>query len=86
MAAIFQMTFSKVIFLNENLSISTKISIKLVPKGPLNNIPALVQLIDWYPTGNKPLSEAMMAYFPDTFVHRSASMSQNHIPIRGPTL
>ena len=30
------------IFLNENVSISIKISLKFVPKGPINNIPALV--------------------------------------------
>ena len=38
MAAIF-----KNIFLQENVSISIKISLKFVPKGPINNIAALVQ-------------------------------------------
>ena len=32
----------KCIFLNENVSIPIKISVKFVPKGPINNIPALV--------------------------------------------
>ena len=32
----------KRIFLNENVRISIKISLKLVPKGPINNNPALV--------------------------------------------
>ena len=32
----------KRIFLNENVWISNKISLKFVPKGPINNIPALV--------------------------------------------
>ena len=32
----------RLIFLNENVKISTKISLKFVPKGPNNNIPALV--------------------------------------------
>ena len=32
----------KCIFLNENVSISIKISLKFVPKGPFNNITALV--------------------------------------------
>ena len=41
MAAIFQTIF-KCIFLNENILISIKISLKLVPKGRINNIPALV--------------------------------------------
>ena len=34
----------KRIFLNENVRISIKISMKFVPKGPINNIPALVQI------------------------------------------
>ena len=32
----------KYIFLNENVWIPVKISLKFVPKGPINNIPALV--------------------------------------------
>ena len=34
---------SKCIFLNENVRIAIKISLKFVPKGPINNIAALVQ-------------------------------------------
>ena len=47
----------KCIFLNENVSISIKISLKFVPKGPVNNIPALVQIMAWRRPGDKPLSE-----------------------------
>ena len=32
----------KHIFLNENVRISIKISLKFVPEGPINNIPSLV--------------------------------------------
>ena len=32
----------KCIFLNENVWTPIKISVKFVPKGPINNIPALV--------------------------------------------
>ena len=32
----------KCIFLNENVLIPIKISLKFVPKGPINNIPALL--------------------------------------------
>ena len=32
----------KPIFLNENVIILIKISLKFVPKGPINNVPALV--------------------------------------------
>ena len=48
------------IFLNENVWISIKISLKFVPKGPINNIPALVQIMAWCCPGNKPLSEPML--------------------------
>ena len=37
----------KPIFLNENIRISIKISLKFVPKVPINNIPALVQIMAW---------------------------------------
>ena len=37
----------KCIFLNENVWISIKISMKFVPKGPINNIPALVEIMAW---------------------------------------
>ena len=48
------------IFLNENVWISVKISLKFVPKGPINNIPALIQIMAWRRPGDKPLSEAML--------------------------
>ena len=54
----------KCIFLNENVWISSKISLKFVPKGPVNNIPALVQIMAWRRPGDKPLSEAMMVNLP----------------------
>ena len=48
------------IFLNENFWISIKFSLKFVPNGPINNIPALVQIMAWRRPGDKPLSEPMM--------------------------
>ena len=50
----------KCIILNENVRISIKISLKFVPKGPMNKIPALVQIMAWRRPGDKPLSEPMM--------------------------
>ena len=50
----------KCIFLNENVWISFKISLKFVPKVQINNIPTLVQIMAWCRSGNKPLSEPMM--------------------------
>ena len=56
-------TFKR-IFLNENVRISIKISLKFAPKGPINNIPALVQIMAWRRPGDKPLSEPMMGNLP----------------------
>ena len=50
----------KCIFLNENVWIPIKISLKFVPKGPINYIPALVQIMAWRWPDDKPLSETMM--------------------------
>ena len=50
----------KCIFLNENVLISIKLSLKFVPKGPINYIPELVQIMAWRRPGDKPLSETMM--------------------------
>ena len=52
------------IFLNENVWISIKYSLKFVPKVRINNIPALVQIMAWRWPGDKPLSEPMMVRFP----------------------
>ena len=54
----------KRIFFNENFWILIKISLKFVPKGPINNIPAFVQIMAWRRSGDKPLSERMMANLP----------------------
>ena len=50
----------KSIFFNENVQISIKISLTFVPKAPINNIPALVQIMAWRRPGAKPLSETMV--------------------------
>ena len=49
------------IFLNENVWIWLKISLKFVPESPINNIPALVQLMAKHQPGDKSLSEPMVA-------------------------
>ena len=55
------------IFLNENVWILIKISLKFVPKGPIDNETALVQVMDWRRTGHKPLSEPMLTHFTDRY-------------------
>ena len=52
----------KGIFLNENVWIPIKISLKFVP--PINNIPALVQIMAWRRPGDKPLSGPIMVRLP----------------------
>ena len=48
----------------ENVWIPIKISLKFVPKGPINNIPVLVHIMAWRRPGDKPLSEPMMVRLP----------------------
>ena len=40
----------KWVFFNENVWISIKISLKFAPKGPINNILALIQKMEWLGT------------------------------------
>ena len=54
----------KHIFLNEIIWIPIKISLKFVPKGSINKIPALVQIMAWRRPGDKPLSEPMVVNLP----------------------
>ena len=63
MAAIYQTTFLNAYYWTK-LWISIKISPKFVHKGPINNIPALVQIMAWGRPGDKPLSEPEMASLP----------------------
>ena len=50
----------KCIFFNENLWISIKVPLKFDLKSPINNNPALVQIMVWCRPGDKPLSEPML--------------------------
>ena len=45
----------KWIFLNENGRIPIQISLKFVPKSPIDNMSALAQIMAWRWTGDKPL-------------------------------
>ena len=46
-----------------------------VPKVPIDSKPALVQIMAWRLTSDKPLSEPMMANPTDADMRHSASMS-----------
>ena len=65
MAAILPDDIFKCISLNENDIIPIQISLKFVPKSPIDNKPALVQAMAWRWTRDKPLPEPMLAQFPD---------------------
>ena len=64
MAAILADDIFKCIFLNENIWISIKISLK----GSINNIPALVRIMAWRRPGDKSLSEPMLTRFTDAYM------------------
>ena len=51
------------------------ILLKFVPRGPIENIPALVQIMVWCRSGDKPSSEPAMAKFKDAYMPHSPSMS-----------
>ena len=55
------------IFLNENGTIPIQISLKFVLRSPTDNKPALVQVMAWCWTGDKPLPEAMLTKFTETY-------------------
>ena len=60
MAAILADDIFKCIFMNEKFCISIKISLKFVPNGQIDNKSALVEVMAWGQTGDKPLREPML--------------------------
>ena len=65
MAAILADDIFKCIFLNGNDIIPIQISMKFVPRSLISNKPALVQVMAWRRTGDKPLSEPLFTQFTD---------------------
>ena len=68
MAAILADNNFKCFFFNENDRILVRISLKCVPRSPTDNKPALVQVMAWRWTGDKPLSEPMLTQFTDAYI------------------
>ena len=68
MATILADNIFKRIFVNENVRISIQISLKSVSKGSIDNKPALVQVMAWRRTGDKPLTEAMLTQFANAYM------------------
>ena len=61
--------------MNEKFSISIQISLKFVPKGPIENKSVLVKVMAWRRTGDKPLSEPMLPWFTDAYMGHWGEMS-----------
>ena len=59
MAAISQTIFPNAC-LNGNVWTAIELSLKFIPKGPINIISSFVQIMVWHRAGDKPLSETMM--------------------------
>ena len=59
----------------ENCRILIQSARKIVPTGPINNTSALVQIMAWRRTGEKPLFEPIMTYFSDVY----ASLGLNEL-------
>ena len=65
----------KCIFLNKNVWILNTIRLKFVPKGPIPNNTALVQIMAWRRSGDTPLYGPMMAEVGDAYVRQSVSLN-----------
>ena len=74
MATISQIVF-KCIFMYEKFCTLIQISLKFVPKGPIDNNSVLVQVMAWRWTGDKPLPEPMLAQFIDAYMRHQGKMS-----------
>ena len=67
MAAILADDIAKCIFCG-NDRIQIQLSLKLVLKGPIDDKAALVQVMAWRRTGDKPLPEAMITKYTDAYM------------------
>ena len=54
--------------MNENDRILIGISLKFVPRSLIGNKSALVQVMAWCQTGNKPLPEPMLTQLADAYM------------------
>ena len=74
MAAILAYDNLKCIFLTENNTILIRISLKFVPKSPIDNKQALVQVMAWCQIGDNPLPELMLTPFTDAYMRHSGEI------------
>ena len=67
--------FTDGIFVNKKYCILMKISLKFVPKGAIENNPALLYRMAWRWKGDKPLSKALLTRFTDAYMRHYGGMS-----------
>ena len=65
----------KCIFVNGKFDILINFSLKFVPKGPIDIKAAMVQIMAWHRTGDKPLPEPMLTQFTDAIMQHYGEMS-----------
>ena len=53
---------------NGSVWILITISLKFVPKGPIDYNSELVQVVAWHRAGEKPLPESMLTQFNDAYI------------------
>ena len=63
------------IFVNENFCILIKISLKFVPRGPIDNNQAFVKIMAWRRISDKPSFEPMLTGFTDSYIRHLEEMS-----------
>ena len=67
MATILADNIFNCIFMNENDTIPIQLSLHYVSRSPIDNKPALAQVLAWRQIGNKPLPEPVMTHSVDTY-------------------
>ena len=75
MTPIFADDIFKCIFMNEKFCFVIRNLLKFVTKGPFDYKLAVVQVVAWHRTGNKPLPEALLTQFPDEYMRHAGEMS-----------
>ena len=68
MAASFADDNFNCIFLNENEKIPIRFSLNFIPRSPIDDKPALVEVMAWRRTGDKPLPEPMLIQLIDAYM------------------
>ena len=75
LAAILADDILKCILFVENDETPIQLSLKLVPRSPIDNKPALVRVMAWRRTDDKPLPAPMMTQFTDAYMRHLGEMS-----------